>query len=209
MRTFWSQPLRRQLILANLVLGLGPVLGLAIWSSMGTIREHRADLQKQAQSVATNIADGLSRDLDYLDSVAQTLVDDSVVQTLDPAQLRAKLDQARTGRPVFIGIAVSAQGTVLAATTTDNFKLPLTPVEVCPSAKRVRQAERVNGDRPLYAILERAVDRGVLLAPGDAFGSVYAQSFARLCYTGVPSARVVAGIERLRDAVDAYIAGRP
>ena len=92
MRNFWSQPLRRQLILANLVLGLGPVLGLAIWSSMGTIREHRADLQKQAQSVAASIADGLSRDLDYLDSVAQTLLDDRVVQTLDPAQLRAKLD---------------------------------------------------------------------------------------------------------------------
>jgi aspartate/methionine/tyrosine aminotransferase len=62
------------------------------------------------------------------------------------------------------------------------------------------------GDRPLYAILERAVDRGVLLAPGDAFGSAYGASFARLCYTSVPPARVVDGIERLRAAVDAYVA---
>jgi aspartate/methionine/tyrosine aminotransferase len=65
------------------------------------------------------------------------------------------------------------------------------------------------GERPLYAILERAVDRGVLLAPGDAFGGAYAQSCARLCYTGVPSARVVEGIERLRDAVEAYLMDRP
>ena len=69
-------------------------------------------------------------------------------------------------------------------------------------------AER-GGDRPLYAILERAVDRGVLLAPGDAFGSAYAESFARLCFTSVPPARVVAGIERLRDAVEAYLTDRP
>ncbi len=65
------------------------------------------------------------------------------------------------------------------------------------------------GDRALYAILERAVDRGVLLAPGDAFGSAYAASCARLCYTAVPTPRVVAGIDRLCDAVEAYLADRP
>jgi len=65
------------------------------------------------------------------------------------------------------------------------------------------------GERALYAILERAVDRGVLLAPGDAFGSAYASSFARLCFTSVPPDRVVAGIERIRDAVEAYLHDRP
>ncbi len=69
-------------------------------------------------------------------------------------------------------------------------------------------AER-GGDRPLLAILERAVDRGVLLAPGDAFGAEYASSFARLCFTSVPPARVVAGIERLEEAVEAYLHDRP
>lgn len=69
-------------------------------------------------------------------------------------------------------------------------------------------AER-GGERALFAILERAVDRGVLLAPGDAFGSAYAASFARLCFTSVEPARVVAGIERLRDAVEAYLHDRP
>jgi aspartate/methionine/tyrosine aminotransferase len=74
-------------------------------------------------------------------------------------------------------------------------------------ARAIAQAG-TNEPRPLYAILERAVDRGVLLAPGDAFGGAYAHSFARLCYTSVPVARVVDGIERLSDAVEAYIADR-
>lgn len=76
-------------------------------------------------------------------------------------------------------------------------------------APAIEQRGRVERERALYAILERAVDRGVLLAPGDAFGSGYAQSFARLCYTSVPPARVVAGIERLCDAVDAFLADKP
>ena len=61
-------------------------------------------------------------------------------------------------------------------------------------------------DRPLLAILERAVDRGVLLAPGDAFGAGYGLC-ARLCFTSVPPDRVKAGIERLRDAVAAFQKG--
>lgn len=68
-------------------------------------------------------------------------------------------------------------------------------------------AER-GSDRPLYGILERAVDRGVLLAPGDAFGEGYG-SYARLCFTSVPPPRVKVGIERLRDAIDAYVRDLP
>jgi aspartate/methionine/tyrosine aminotransferase len=61
---------------------------------------------------------------------------------------------------------------------------------------------------PLYAILERAVERGVLLAPGDAFGKDHGSS-ARLCFTAVPAARVITGLERLSDALAAYVAGKP
>jgi aspartate/methionine/tyrosine aminotransferase len=64
------------------------------------------------------------------------------------------------------------------------------------------------GARPLFALLERAVDRGVLLAPGDAFGAGY-DTCARLCTTAVPVERVLVGIERLVDAVDAMGKGRP
>ena len=59
----------------------------------------------------------------------------------------------------------------------------------------------VLGGRPLRALLEAAVDRGVLLAPGGAFGDAYA-THARLCFTSVPRDRLLVGIERLRAAVD-------
>jgi aspartate/methionine/tyrosine aminotransferase len=58
----------------------------------------------------------------------------------------------------------------------------------------------VDFQRPVLPILERAVDRGVLLAPGDAFGSY--GNFARLCFTAVPVDAVVRGIERLRSAIE-------
>jgi aspartate/methionine/tyrosine aminotransferase len=64
------------------------------------------------------------------------------------------------------------------------------------------------GERPLIALLERAVDRGVLLAPGDAFGTGY-DTCARLCTTAVPVDRVLVGIERLLEALDAMSAGKP
>jgi aspartate/methionine/tyrosine aminotransferase len=56
--------------------------------------------------------------------------------------------------------------------------------------------------RPLLALLEKAVDRGVLLAPGDAFGATYA-NFARLCFTSVPLPLVLSGVARLREAIEA------
>ena len=64
------------------------------------------------------------------------------------------------------------------------------------------------GPRPLFALLERAVDRGVLLAPGDAFGAGY-ETCARLCTTAVPADRVVLGIERLLEALTAMREGKP
>jgi aspartate/methionine/tyrosine aminotransferase len=54
--------------------------------------------------------------------------------------------------------------------------------------------------RPLRDLLERAVDRGVLVAPGDGFGEGYA-SWARLCFTSVPGERLREGIARLRAAM--------
>ena len=55
--------------------------------------------------------------------------------------------------------------------------------------------------RPLAAALERAIDHGVLLAPGDAFGRDYANC-ARLCFTAVPRPRLADGVARLRAAID-------
>jgi aspartate/methionine/tyrosine aminotransferase len=54
--------------------------------------------------------------------------------------------------------------------------------------------------RPITELLSRAIERGVMLAPGAAFGESYA-SWARLCFTSVPEARVVEGVARLREAI--------
>src|SRR5258708_26027034 len=60
----------------------------------------------------------------------------------------------------------------------------------------------VLGGRPLRDLLEAAIDRGVLLAPGDGFGQDFT-SWARICFTVVPPARVLEGIERLNEAIAA------
>ena len=45
-------------------------------------------------------------------------------------------------------------------------------------------------------ILEQCAASGVLIAPGSAFGE-RCGGFARLCYTGVPPARLDEGIDRI------------
>lgn len=59
-------------------------------------------------------------------------------------------------------------------------------------------------ERGVLPILERAIERGVLLAPGSAFGADFA-SFGRLCFTAVPEARAVLGATRLVAAIDDYL----
>ena len=54
--------------------------------------------------------------------------------------------------------------------------------------------------RSLAVLLERAVEEGVLLAPGEAFGEAFKTS-ARLCYTATPLDRLLEGITRLRRAI--------
>lgn len=61
----------------------------------------------------------------------------------------------------------------------------------------------VIGERRLSELLALAIDKGVLLAPGEAFGAVSA-SAARLCYTAVPLPRVLEGVRRLGAAIDAF-----
>ena len=56
--------------------------------------------------------------------------------------------------------------------------------------------------RPLRALLERAVARGVLLAPGDGCGEAFG-AWARLCFTAVTPERLIVGVARLREAIDA------
>ncbi len=61
-------------------------------------------------------------------------------------------------------------------------------------------AELLDG-RPLKTLMERAIERGVLLAPGASCGDAHA-TCARLCFTSVPIPRVASGIACLRAAMD-------
>ena len=61
--------------------------------------------------------------------------------------------------------------------------------------------EELLAGRPLVTLLERAIHHGVLLAPGDAFGAGF-ERCARLCFTSVPEAEMLRGIEALRAAMD-------
>lgn len=63
--------------------------------------------------------------------------------------------------------------------------------------------EKLAGDS-LAELLARAVDEGVLLTPGEAFGAAY-RNHARLCFTCVPLDRVMEGVSRLRRAVPAVV----
>jgi aspartate/methionine/tyrosine aminotransferase len=56
------------------------------------------------------------------------------------------------------------------------------------------------GERPVSALLERAIEHGVMLAPGAAFGAAYARC-ARLCYTSVPRPALERGLDGLIRAV--------
>jgi aspartate/methionine/tyrosine aminotransferase len=63
--------------------------------------------------------------------------------------------------------------------------------------------QRVLGGRPLLGLLERAIDRGVLVAPGDGFGADFG-SFGRVCFTAVGMPELTDGLARLRAAIDDF-----
>lgn len=54
--------------------------------------------------------------------------------------------------------------------------------------------------RPLQELLARAIDLGVMLAPGEAFGAAF-DRHARICYTSAPIPDVLDGIARLGEAI--------
>ena len=110
MTSFWALPLRRQLLLANLLLFLGPVLVLAIWSSAVSVRDRESQLRSQAQTVATTTVAYIDRDLHYLDSMAQEIAAMPEVQTLDSDKTSATLQNVILARPAIVGIVVTADG---------------------------------------------------------------------------------------------------
>lgn len=58
----------------------------------------------------------------------------------------------------------------------------------------------VLGGRPLSELLKRAIGRGVLVAPGDAFGADFA-TWARICFTSTSIDEVERGLEALESVL--------
>jgi aspartate/methionine/tyrosine aminotransferase len=61
----------------------------------------------------------------------------------------------------------------------------------------------VTKGRPLADLLRHAIDHGVLLAPGEAFGRDFS-AYARLCFTSAPHEATLAGIDALARAVETF-----
>jgi signal transduction histidine kinase len=110
MTTFWALPLRRQLLLTNLLLCLGPVLVLAVWSSSASFRAREADLKSQAQTVARTTVTYINRDLDYLDGMARQLAQAPEVRALDRDKASAMLQQVILARPSVVGVTITTAG---------------------------------------------------------------------------------------------------
>jgi len=84
MRRFWSQPLRRQLFIAILLL-LVPLVAAATWSGARAFEERVADLRDEAIVASSTTAAYLNRYLGSLDLMATALSLHPAVQSLDSA----------------------------------------------------------------------------------------------------------------------------
>lgn len=107
MRRFWALPLRRQLVIASLLL-LVPVLVAVIWSGVSTFRERRDELGEQARIVARTTAAYVNRDLLYQDQLAERLSKDPAVLALDEDAIR-ELFGRMTGRAPILRLALADQ----------------------------------------------------------------------------------------------------
>ena len=61
---------------------------------------------------------------------------------------------------------------------------------------------RYAGDGDLWPLVERLLDAGVSIAPGEQFGRDFARH-ARICFTAVPLDRLRIGLARLADVLSA------
>ncbi len=110
----WSQPLRRQLIIAILLL-LVPVLGAAVWSARATYRERSDELAEQTRVLALRTATSIDRELTGLDRMSRNLSTNPEFQRLDPRLVEPLLLPQRLQRPLLIDIVLTDTSGVLIA----------------------------------------------------------------------------------------------
>jgi len=123
MRRFWAQSLRRQLLIA-IVLLLVPVLAAAVWSGWATYRERTDDLRNQTHAFALTTAAWVNRDLDVIDRMARTISALDFVQRLDPALTADVLRRSAGTRRSAVGILLVRTDGSLVARSRDDAVIP-------------------------------------------------------------------------------------
>lgn len=119
------------------------------------------------------------------------------VYNVPVAMQRAALGALANGAPFL----ATARASYIAA--RDSARARLTAPAACPPGGAYLWVDfrRWTGD-DCMPILEKCAASGVLLAPGTAFGDPCG-GFARLCFTGVPPARLAEGIDRINAVLGA------
>ncbi len=120
------------------------------------------------------------------------------VYNVPVAMQRAALGAMRSGAP-FLTAARECY-----RLARDRARARLVAPAACPPGGAYLWVDfsRWSGD-DCMPVLERVAERGVLLAPGSAFGDA-CQRFARLCFTGVDEARLDEGVDRINAVLAAW-----
>ena len=106
MRLFWGQPLRRQLLVANLLL-LITVLGFVAWSTARAMNDRRQELVSESQIIAATTAAFVNRDLINLDQMAERLASVPEIRTPNGPTTNDLLLRAMAGRPSVLALVVT------------------------------------------------------------------------------------------------------
>jgi len=167
MRSFWALPLRRQLVIAILLL-LVPVLMAALWSGLATFDERRNDLGEQSRIIARTTAAYVNRDLRNLDLMAARLAKDPAVLGLDSAGVQNLFTTVATGRAPILRLSlIAADDRPVAelATTDETLESGTWAADVRRRKTRVVQAMRSSpsGQLRFVVLAYPVVDSGAVV----------------------------------------------
>ena len=115
--SFRAQPLRRQLLIAILLL-LVPAAIAAVWSAVAAYREHVDELGERTRTLAARTAHSVNRELLGLDRMARMSANPAF-QSLDPTAVQALLRPQITQRAWLVDVVVIDRTGKLIARTAD------------------------------------------------------------------------------------------
>ena len=169
MRRFWSQPLRRQLFLAVLLL-LVPLLAAALWAGAMAFRERVEDLREEAIVAATTTSAYLTHYLGGLDLMASALSLHPAVQALDADSATTLFKRTLPQQPALLNVVLMTRNRREVARAADPASGAITgdgwATAVMNSAARVVTPLRLDKDqRQHYVVIGYPVhdEAGVLI----------------------------------------------